>query len=139
MLHVNVSVFAETDVPQMGSFVLGSQINLGLGIENNGTKYYLVVNNPQDYENPSQRDYRFHVLGGTTRIDVMLSINNLDDEPPSFSLPPDSKTCEIRVSNALYKLHSLHKITKRSTVTHVNTLIQVIIWLHLCIAHYWGF
>lgn len=86
----------ETDVPTIVDFTPGSEINLGLDKENDDGKWYLVVNKAQDYENVNQRYYRFSVLAGTTRIDIVLTIQNLDDESPYFTLPPDSTSCEIR-------------------------------------------
>jgi hypothetical protein len=98
---VNVSVFAESDIPTIGSFLAGSQTVLGIDIEKDGIKWYLIVNNSQDYENSNQRYYRFFVLGGTRRIDIVLNIQNVDDESPYFTLPPGSTSCAIRVSNVL--------------------------------------
>jgi hypothetical protein len=109
MLHVNVSVFAETDAPTIGSFSAGSQQMLGLDTEKDGSKWYLIVKNVQDYENPNQRLYRFSVLAGGS-YDIVLSIRNLDDANPYLISPPESKSCKINVSNVLNKPHSLHKI-----------------------------
>ena len=110
MFHVNVSVSAASDVPEIVRFNLGSQISLGLDIENNGNKWYLVVKNAQDYENPSQRNYGFSVRAGGELYDVWLYIRNKDDEYPYFLLT-NSTSCEIKVSNALNKPHSIHVIT----------------------------
>jgi hypothetical protein len=107
---VNISFSTETDVPEIGRFDFGSQTSLGLETESDGSKWYLVVNNPQDYENTNQRYYRFFVLVAGGMNDVELNIRNLDDEIPYFILP-DSTRCQIRVSNALNKPHSLHIIT----------------------------
>jgi hypothetical protein len=110
MFHVNVSVSAATDVPTILNFDYGTNMSLGLNVENSDNKWYLVVNNAQDYENPIQRYYRFSVQAGGVRHDVELSIINVDDESPYFLLP-DSTPCAIRVSNALNKPHSLHITT----------------------------
>ena len=109
MLLVNVSVSADHDLPGIGNFQSGSQMSLGLEVEDDG-EWYLVVTNPQDYEIPSQRIYRFSVRGDGVLYDVVLNIENVDDESPYF-LMPDSKSCEIKVSKALNKPHSLHIIT----------------------------
>ena len=112
MLLVNVSVSADPDSPTIGTFKpgSGSQMSLGLEVEKDNDNWYLVVNNPQDYEIPSQRYYSFSVLGDGALYDVVLNIENVDDESPYF-LMPDSKSCEIKVSKALNKPHSLHIIT----------------------------
>ena len=100
MLHVNVSVSAETDVPTIGNLDSASQMILGLKTEENNSVWYLVVTNAQDYENPNQRYYRFDVTAGGRKYEVELTIRNLDDESPYFLLP-DSTPCEIGVSNPL--------------------------------------
>jgi hypothetical protein len=110
MIHVNVSLSAGSDVPTIGNFVSGSQTSLGLKTENDSNTWYLIVTNAQDYENPTQRFYRFSVTAGGVGYDVVLSIRNLDDGSPYFLLP-DSTSCAINVSNALNKPHSLHLIT----------------------------
>jgi hypothetical protein len=110
MLHVNVSVSAESDEPTIGNFVSGSQMSLGLETEKDDIKWYLVVTNAQDYENSNQRFYRFVVRAGGLSNDVVLNIQDVDDESPYFLLP-DSTPCAIRVSSALNNAHSLHIIT----------------------------
>jgi hypothetical protein len=110
MRYVNVYVAAESDVASIGSFVTGTNMSLGLTTELDNNKWYLVINNPQDYENTNNRFYRFFVLAGATRLEVALFILNVDDEFPYYSLP-DSTPCAINVSNAVSKQYSLHIIT----------------------------
>ena len=110
MLHLNVSVSAVSDVATIGNFGVGTQMSLGLQTETDGSKWYLVVTNTQDYENPTQRYYRFEVTAGVQKYDVVLNIRNLDDESPYFLLP-DPTPCAIKVSNDLKETHSLHIIT----------------------------
>jgi len=95
---VNVSVSAPSDEPMIGAFETGSQTELGLDKEADGTTWYLTVNNAQNYENVNQRYYRFSVRVGTLSQQVAVTIVNVDDENPIF-LMPDTTPCEIRVSN----------------------------------------
>jgi hypothetical protein len=111
MLYVNVSVSADSDAPTIERFTVGSQTMLGLDIVNYDSKWYLVVTNAQDYEIANQRLYRFSVLVGITRYEVLLAVTNVDDEIPYFTMP-DSTPCTISVSNALNKPHSIHIITE---------------------------
>jgi len=108
MFYVNVSLSAATDVPNIQND--GSTMSLGLVTVNENNKWYLAVNNPQDYENPNQRNYRFSVIVTLMSYDVALSVVNVDDESPFFLLP-DTTPCEMKVSNGLNKPHSLHIIT----------------------------
>lgn len=100
---MNVFVTAASDVPKIQKFVEGTQANLGLDTNNVGGKWYLIVKNTQDYENPNHRTYRFLVESGTDVLDVLLYVTNLDDESPYFNLP-DTPSCEIKVSNPLHKI-----------------------------------
>jgi hypothetical protein len=72
MIHVNISLSAASDLPSIGNFAIGSQTSLGLETEQDGSTWYLVVTNAQDYENPNQRLYRFSVTAGGVRNDVVL-------------------------------------------------------------------
>jgi len=98
--NIRIAVFNCENVPDspaIGTFKpgSGSQMSLGLEVEKDNDNWYLVVNNPQDYEIPSQRYYSFSVLGDGALYDVVLNIENVDDESPYF-LMPDSKSCEIK-------------------------------------------
>jgi len=94
--NVRIGVFNcdETDIPTIGSFSAGLQTMLGLDTEKDGSKWYLIVKNAQDYENPNQRLYIFSVLAGGS-YDIVLSIRNLDDTNPFLISPPESKSCKI--------------------------------------------
>ena len=102
MHRINVFVAAESDEPKI--IPTGSITTLGLDTDNRNGKWYLIVKNTQDYENPIQRSYRFNVDVGGTPYEVYITVVNVDDETPYFYLP-DSSPCEIKVSNALNKLH----------------------------------
>lgn len=94
---IRIAVFNcdDSDEPSILGFTTGSQMSLGLETETDGSKWYLVVKNAQDYENTAQRNYRFSVLAGSESHDVTLNIVNVDDNSPLFLLP-DPTPCQIK-------------------------------------------
>jgi hypothetical protein len=97
-MTVNVFVVTESDTPTILSFSAGNPDSLDLQTENNGGKWFLVVETAQDYEMPNQRRYRFLVEAAGKRYDVEITVDNEDDEHPFFDLA-GSASCQVSVSN----------------------------------------
>jgi hypothetical protein len=96
---INCYVITESDQPTIRNFVVGNNNDLGLKTEKSDGSWFLVVNKSQDYEIPNQRGYRFYVEVAGRSLEVDISLVNVDDAAPYFSLP-DSKPCEVSVSNS---------------------------------------
>lgn len=107
-------------------FTTGNNFDLGLEFELNPetdvNQWLLVVNNKQDYEQPSMQTYIFSVSIDTESTTVQLTINNIFDNKPIVSL--DFTSCSIPVSINKYQL------VNHFTVSIFNTLILLLYIFH---------
>lgn len=92
-----VTGYDGAEKPNIASFSLGNNFDLGLDFRlNEDDEWEMVVNNKQDYEQPSMQIYIFNIQIDNKRVMVHITINNIFDNAPVIT--SDSNPCSIPVT-----------------------------------------
>lgn len=88
--------YKEDKKPEIGSFQLGSNLDLGLDFERNSNdEWNMIVTKKQDYEQIIMQNYEFRVRIEQKQVIVLLRVKNIFDNAPVITSLTDSQ-CIIK-------------------------------------------
>lgn len=81
--------------PQIGSFQMGNNLDLGLDfVRNTDDEWEMIVRNRQDFEQVNMQKYILAVQIDGQQVTVQITINNIFDNAPVISY--ESNSCSIK-------------------------------------------